>query len=125
MLFPVAFCYNFHFPGLVQMLYDALRQLLTRAGAATENKRIFHPREAQIPPALPESLPALPEHLAWPGALRPCPQRPALPRPPADLLNLALGLGDGRCGVPSEKEALLLAGTGSLRSALAGPGWPR
>lgn len=49
------------------MLYDALRQFLTRAGAATENKRIFHPCEAQIPPALPESLPALPEHLAWPG----------------------------------------------------------
>lgn len=97
----------------------ALRQLLTWAGAATENKRISHPCETQILPTLPENAARMP------GALRPCPQRPALPYPHADLLNLALGLGDGRCGVPSEKEALLLAGPGSLRSALAGTGWLR
>lgn len=58
--------------------------------------------------------------LESPGAT--CPQGARLSAsPPAltDLLNLVLCLGEGRCGMPREKEVLLLAGTGSFRRVLS------
>lgn len=49
------------------------------------------------------------------------------PGAPTDLLYLLLFFGDGGCGRPREKVALLLAGrTGSLRGLMGGGGgWGR